>query len=209
MRAFDDLVRQGKVLYIGISDAPAWWIAQANTLAELRGWSKFIGLQIEYSLIERTVERELIPMAKAFQLGLVAWSPLAGGLLSGKYHSGGGTEGRFSVESTKPFRRTGERLDRVVAALQNVSRQTGRSAAQVALAWLRYRDIPVIPIVGARRISQLEDNLASLELELTPEQVSALNEASAIEMGFPHDFYANEMVKTFAYGGLREKILAA
>ena len=88
MRAFDDLVRQGKVLYIGVSDAPAWWIAQANTLAELRGWTRFIGLQIEYSLIERTVERELIPMAKAFNLGLVAWSPLAGGLLSGKYHVG-------------------------------------------------------------------------------------------------------------------------
>ncbi len=85
MRAFDDLVRQGKVLYVGVSDAPAWWIAQANTLAELRGWTSFIGLQIEYSLIERTVERELIPMAKAFKLGLVAWSPLGGGVLSGKY----------------------------------------------------------------------------------------------------------------------------
>src|ERR1700729_4104753 len=94
MRAFDDLVRQGKVLYIGVSDAPAWWIAQANTLAELRGWASFIGLQIEYSLIERTVERELIPMAKAFNLGMVAWSPLAGGLLSGKYHSGNEKDAR-------------------------------------------------------------------------------------------------------------------
>ncbi len=89
MRAFDDLIRQGKVLYIGVSDAPAWWVAQANTLAELRGWTQFIGLQIEYSLIERTVERELIPMAKAFKLGLVAWSPLAGGLLTGLGRGGG------------------------------------------------------------------------------------------------------------------------
>jgi aryl-alcohol dehydrogenase-like predicted oxidoreductase len=209
MRAFDDLVRQGKVLYIGVSDAPAWWIAQANTLAELRGWSKFIGLQIEYSLIERTVERELIPMAKAFQLGLVAWSPLAGGLLSGKYHSGGAAGGRYSADSAKPFLRTGEQPDRVVSALKKISQQVGRSLAQVALAWLRHREIPVIPIVGARRIAQLEDNLASLELELTPAQVSALNEASAIEMGFPHDFYENETVKTFTYGGLRDKILAA
>ncbi len=209
MRAFDDLVSQGKVLYIGVSDAPAWWIAQANTLAELQGWTRFIGLQIEYSLIERTVERELVPMAKAFNLGLVAWSPLAGGLLSGKYHSGGGKDGRFSNEMGKAFQRTGERPDRIVAALQTVSQEVGRSPAQVALAWLRYRDIPVIPIVGARRVSQLPDNLASLELELTSEQVSALDEASAIELGFPHDFYANEMVKTFRYGGLRDRILAA
>jgi len=209
MRAFDDLVGQGKVLYTGISDAPAWWIAQANTLAELRGWSPFIGLQIEYSLVERTVERELIPMAKAFGLGLVAWSPLAGGLLSGKYHSGTAKDARYSSEMAKSFRRTGERADRIVAAVQEVSKQVGRSAAQVALAWLRYRDIPVIPIIGARRISQLQDNLASLELNLTKEQVSALDEASAIELGFPHDFYNKELVKNLAYGGFRDRILAA
>ena len=209
MRAFDDLVRQGKVLYIGVSDAPAWWIAQANTLAELRGWTQFIGLQIEYSLIERTVERELIPMAKAFNLGLVAWSPLAGGLLSGKYHSGSDKDARYTTDMGKSFKRTGERPDRIVEALQKVSQQVGHSPAQVALAWLRYRDIPVIPIIGARRIAQLQDNLASLELTLTPEQLLTLNDASAIEMGFPHDFFENELVKTFAYGGLRDKILAA
>src|ERR1700687_5406479 len=211
MRAFDDLVRQGKVLYIGVSDAPAWWIAQANTLAELRGWTQFIGLQIEYSLIERSVERELIPMAKAFKLGMVAWSPLAGGLLSGKYHASESEakEGRFSAESAKAFRHTGERVDGVVAALKWMSQQVGRPPAQVALAWLRNREMPVIPIVGARRVSQLEDNLASLELELTREQVSELDDASAIEMGFPHDFNENELVQTFRYGGLRDKILAA
>ena len=209
MRAFDDLVSQGKVLYIGVSDAPAWWIAQANTLAELRGWTRFIGLQIEYSLLERTVERELIPMAKAFNLGLVAWSPLAGGLLSGKYHSGTEKDARYTTDMGKSFRRTGEGPDRVVAALKKVSEQVGHSPAQVALAWLRHRDIPVIPIIGARRIPQLQDNLASLELKLTAEQLSALNDASAIEMGFPHDFFAKELVKTFAYGGFRDKILAA
>lgn len=209
MRAFDDLIRQGKILYIGVSDAPAWWIAQANTLAELRGWTRFIGLQIEYSLIERTVERELVPMAKAFNLGLVAWSPLAGGLLSGKYHSGGAKDARYTTEMGKNFQRTGERPDRIVAAVQKVSQQVGRSPAQVALAWLRYRDIAVIPIIGARRITQLQDNLASLELNLTGEQLATLNEASAIELGFPYDFYANEMVKTVAYGGFRDKILAA
>jgi aryl-alcohol dehydrogenase-like predicted oxidoreductase len=96
-----------------------------------------------------------------------------------------------------------------VAALNKVSRELGHSPAQVALAWLRYRDIPVIPIVGARSVAQLQDNLASFELKLTPEQVAALDEASAIEMGFPHDFFENEMVKTLRYGGLRDKILAA
>jgi len=209
MRAFDDLVRQGKVLYIGVSDALAWWIAQANTIADLRGWTKFVGLQIEHSLIERTVERELIPMAKAFRLGLVAWSPLAGGLLSGKYHAGKKSDGRFSDKSMQEFRSTGERPDRIVAALKKVSAETGRSQAQVALAWLRYRDIPVIPIIGARQISQFHDNLASLTLELSEKQVAELNDASGIELGFPHDFYDLEMVKNLVYGGMRDQILAA
>jgi len=209
MRGFDDLVRQGKVLYIGVSDAPAWWIAQANAIAGLRGWTQFIGLQIEYSLVERTVERELIPMAKAFKLGLTAWSPLGGGLLSGKYQSGNKSETRFSNQSMQQFLRKGEQPDRIVAALKKISEATGRSQAQVALAWLRYRDIPVIPILGARRISQLQDNLASLTLDLTPEQVSALNQASAVALGFPHDLYQVEMVKTLVYGGMQDRILEA
>jgi aryl-alcohol dehydrogenase-like predicted oxidoreductase len=209
MRAFDDLVRAGKVLYIGVSDTPAWWVAQANTMAELRGWTQFIGLQIEYSLVERTIERELIPMANSFKLGLVAWSPLAGGLLSGKYHANNANGARYTQETGKEFLRTGERIDRVVGALNKVSEETGRSMAQVALAWLRYRDIPIIPIIGARRISQLQDNLDSLTLELNPEQVSRLNQASAIELGFPHDFYDRELVRNVVYGGMRDQIIAA
>jgi aryl-alcohol dehydrogenase-like predicted oxidoreductase len=109
----------------------------------------------------------------------------------------------------KSMQPTGDRNDRIVAAVKQVSQQVGRSPAQVALAWLRYRDIPAIPIVGARKLSQLHDNLASLELRLTEEQVSALDAASAIELGFPHDFYKHEMVKVIAYGGMRDKILAA
>jgi aryl-alcohol dehydrogenase-like predicted oxidoreductase len=210
MRAFDDLVRQGKVLYVGVSDAPAWWIAQANTMADLRGWTRFVGLQIEYSLIERTIERELVPMAKAFKLGLVAWSPLAGGLLSGKYHSKkGAADGRYSSDMMKQFLSTGERPDRIVTALETVSRQVGRSVAQVALAWLRYREIPVIPIIGARKLDQLRDNLASLDLQFSPEQLASLNQASAIDLGFPHEFYERELVKSLVYGGMRERILAA
>lgn len=207
MRAFDDLVRQGKILYAGVSDAPAWWIAQANTLADLRGWTRFVGLQIEYSLVERTVERELVPMAKSLNLGLVAWSPLGGGVLSGKYHGKEKSEGRYTGEMMQQFLSKGERTDRIVAALKKVSEETGRSMAQAALAWLRYRDIPVIPIVGARKIAQLKDNLESLSLELTPAHLAALNEASSIELGFPHDFYNVDMVKAMIYGGMRDRIL--
>ncbi len=209
MRGLDDLVRQGKVLYVGISDAPAWWVAQANTLARLRGWSPFIGLQIEYSLIERTVERELIPMAKALNVGVVAWSPLSGGILSGKYRANGSSEtGRMNSEMMKGFLPEQQRTERAVAAVKAVADQTGRSLAQVALAWLRYRELPVIPILGARKLSQLQDNLASLDLALSAEQMNTLDEASRIELGFPQSFYAKEMVRTIAYAGLRERILA-
>jgi len=209
MRALDDLVRQGKVLYVGISDAPAWWIAQANTLAHFRGWSPFAGLQIEYSLIERTVERELVPVAKALNLGLTAWSPLAGGVLSGKYHGHGSSEAsRMSSDMMKGFMPEQQRADRIVAAVKKVSDETGRSMAQVALAWLRYRPVPVIPIIGARKLSQLQDNLASFDLALSVEQLKTLNEASHIELGFPHDFYAKEMVRAIVYGGMRDQILA-
>src|SRR5437016_1010223 len=151
MRGLDDIVRQGKILYIGISDAPAWWIAQANTLAHLRGWSAFIGLQIEYSLIERTVERELIPMAKALNLGLLAWSPLAHCVLTGKYHGHGSSEpGRISSDAMKQLLPEQQRTDRIVAAVRTVSDEVGRRMAQVALAWLRYRPVPVIPIIVAK-----------------------------------------------------------
>jgi aryl-alcohol dehydrogenase-like predicted oxidoreductase len=161
MRGLDDLVRQGKVLYVGISDAPAWWIAQANSLAHLRGWSPFIGLQIEYSLIERSVERELVPMAKALNIGVTAWSPLAGGVLTGKYHGNGSSEGgRMTNDMIKQFMPEEQRTERIVAAVRTVSRETSCSMAQVALAWLRTRPVPVILIIGARKLSQLQDNLA-------------------------------------------------
>jgi aryl-alcohol dehydrogenase-like predicted oxidoreductase len=209
MRGLDDLVRQGKVLYVGISDAPAWWITQANTLAQLRGWSPFVGLQLEYSLIERSVERELIPMTKALDLGLTAWSPLARGILTGKYHGHGSSEkGRMNNDMMKAFMPEQQRTDGVVAAVKAVSDQTGRGMAQVALAWLRYRPVPVIPIIGARKLSQLQDNLASFDLSLSMEQVQALDEASQIDLGFPYHLYEKESVRAIAYGGMRDKILA-
>jgi aryl-alcohol dehydrogenase-like predicted oxidoreductase len=209
MRGLDDLVRAGKVLYTGISDAPAWWIAQANTLAHFRGWSPFVGLQIEYSLIERSVERELIPMAKALNIGVTAWSPLAGGVLTGKYHGHGSPEhARMTTDMAKDFMPEPVRSGRIVAAVKTVSDETGRSMAQVALAWLRYRPVPVIPIIGARKLSQLQDNLASFDVTLSGDQLKTLDEASVIELGFPYDIYAKAMPRAICYGGLRDQILA-
>ena len=209
MRGLDDLVRQGKVLYVGISDAPAWWIAQANTLAQLRGWTQFTGLQIEYNLIERTVERELIPMAKALNLGILAWSPLAGGVLSGKYHGEGKADGgRMTNEGVKAFFPEREqRAAPIISAVKSVSEQTGRGMAQVALAWLRHRTAPVIPIIGARKVSQLQDNLASLDLELSAEQLKSLDGPSRIELGFPQGLYQKEMVRATMYGGTWDRLL--
>ena len=210
MRGLDDLVRAGKVLYVGISDAPAWWIAQANTLAHLRGWSPFVGLQIEYSLIERTVERELIPMAKSLNIGVTAWSPLANGVLTGKYHGGqeSSEPGRMNNETMKGFLPERPQTDRIVAAVKSVAGETGASMAQVALAWLRFRPVPVIPILGATKLSQFQDNLASFDLTLSSDQFRTLEEASRIELGFPHEFYERESVRAICYGGMRDRILA-
>jgi aryl-alcohol dehydrogenase-like predicted oxidoreductase len=209
MRGLDDLVRQGKILYAGISDAPAWWIAQANTLAELRGWSRFAGLQIEYSLIQRTVERELVPMAKALDLGVTAWSPLANGVLTGKYHGNGDADaGRMSRQEMREFLPEQGRTERIIAVLKSVAEQTGRSMAQVALAWLRQRPVAVIPIIGARKVSQLQDNLASMDLNLSAEQAKTLDEASSIEPGFPYYLYSAQMTRALMYGGMRDSIIA-
>jgi aryl-alcohol dehydrogenase-like predicted oxidoreductase len=208
MRGFEDLIRSGKVLYAGVSDAPAWWIARANTLAEFRGWGKFVGLQIEYSLIERTVERELLPMAKSLGLTITAWSPLAGGVLSGKYE--GGTQprdGRFSTDMMKSYKAGGDRAEKIVAAVKQVARQVGKSAPQIALAWLLHRDQPIIPIIGTRKMAQLHDNLAALDVKLDRDQLHLLDEVSAIPLGFPHEFYQREMVRNFVYGGMRDKII--
>src|SRR6202790_1674037 len=165
-------------------------------------------LQIEYSLMERTVERELVPMAKALNLGVLAWSPLARGVLTGKYHSEGNAEGgRMTNEGMKDFLLEEQHAAPIISAVKSVSEQTGRSMAQVALAWLRHRTVPVIPIIGARKVSQLQDNLASLDLELSAEQLKSLDGASRIELGFPQSIYEREMVRGVRYGGMRDRLL--
>src|SRR4029450_2519165 len=160
-------------------------------------------------LIERTVERELIPMAKALNLGVTAWSPLSSGVLTGKYHGHGSSEGGgVGSGMVKEFMPEEQRARRIVAAVKAVADELGRSMAEVALAWLRYRPVPVIPIIGARKLSQLKDNLASAEVSLSAKQLKALDEASRVELGFPHEFYTRDLVRGVVYGGMRAKIVA-
>jgi aryl-alcohol dehydrogenase-like predicted oxidoreductase len=204
MRALDDLVRAGKVLYVGVSDAPAWWVARANTLAELRGWTPFAGLQIEYNLVERTVERELLPMAAALGLGVTAWSPLASGLLSGKYSKGAAKEEK-RLDKMPSFKEISGRNLAIADAVVEVAKEAGKSPAQVALNWLRAKS-GVIPIIGARKFSQFEDNLHCLDWALGPEQVAHLDQASHVELGFPTDFLRREGVRNFLHGGTFDRI---
>jgi aryl-alcohol dehydrogenase-like predicted oxidoreductase len=201
MRSLDDQVRLGKVLYVAVSDWPAWEAAQATTLAQLRGWSPFVGLQVEYSLLERTVERELLPMAHALDLGVTAWSPLAGGRLTGKYLSDSDHPEARSGRLATLGRESDERSDAIVREVVAVAEEVGASAPQVALAWLRARPGTTVPIVGTTTEDQLRDNLAAADLRLDPALLERLDRASAIELGFPHDFLRTEpMPKGLVYG---------
>jgi aryl-alcohol dehydrogenase-like predicted oxidoreductase len=195
MRALDDLVRAGKVLYLGVSDMPAWKIAQGSTLAELRGWSSFVALQAQYNLLERTPERDLIPMARDLRLGMLPWSPLAGGALTGK-HAG-------SHDGKRKVLMLDARGERILSTLREVAAACESSPARVALRWLTMRPGVACVVLGARTLQQLEDNLSSLDAHLTPEHSAKLDAASKIELGFPHDFLASDGVKDLILGGTR------
>lgn len=198
MRALDDVVRAGKVLYVGISDAPAWWTAQANTLASLSGWSPLIGIQIQYSLIERTPERELLPMAQALDLGVAAWSPLGAGVLTGKYRTGLVPGSRLDGPWGAAF--LTERNLAIAATVEKIATATGRSAAQVALAWLRQRSGNVlVPVLGTSKLAQLEDLLAATTVTLDAADLAELETASAIPLGFPHDFLNLPRIRQFVH----------
>ena len=185
MRALDDLVTSGKVRYVGFSDTPAWVCAQAQVMAHFRGWSPLIALQIEYSLLERTVEGELIPMAQEHGMGVTPWSPLKGGILSGKYKKGQmPDEGRYGEDSKHLNDKTWAILDE----LEKVAKDRGCSVPQAALAWVRQKPGVHSTIIGARRMSHLEDNMGSLDYELTQAQMKALDDVSQPKLNFPHDF---------------------
>ena len=209
MRAFDDLVRQGKIVYAGVSDMPAWLVSRGNTLAELRGWSPFINLQIEYSLIQRTVERDLLPMARALGIGVTAWSPLAGGQLTGKYKQGlqAAGDSRYTSPMMQGRYSDDARRKAIIDAVEQVANETGRSPAEVAIAWLLSQN--VIPIIGARRLDQFEDNMAAATLTLTAEQLRKLDGVSKVELGFPHDMVNSDFVRSLTTAGLQASIVGA
>lgn len=183
MRGLDDLVRQGKVLYVGVSDTPAWEVSRANTLAELRGWSAFVGLQIRYSLLDRAVERELLPMAKTLDLTVTPWDVLGSGVLAGKYNNNPAEAGRAKLRGFVSERSLG-----IAGEVIKVAQELGRTPAQVALNWVRQGQGVIVPLVGARTLAQLNDNLGCLEFELSAETKQRLDDASKIELGFPHEF---------------------
>lgn len=202
LRALDDAVRQGKILYIGISDTPAWIVSQMNTIADLRGWTQFVGLQIEYSLVQRTVERELLPLSRAFDMAVLAWSPLGAGVLTGKFSEGHPDKTRIKEGSG----RLSERNMKIASEVVSVAKETGASPSQIALAWLRQQNGNIIPIIGGTKESQIVDNLGCLTVTLNEEQLKRLDEVSKIDMGFPYDFLNSKPIQGIIYGGVHHAI---
>ena len=248
MRALDDMIKSGKILYIGISDAPAWIVSQANTLANLKGWTEFASIQIEYNLIERTSERELLPMANALDIGITAWSPLGSGVLTGKYNKSSNkallnnivnkdynqkesttndsktrtissssisdeqNDNRLNVASFSEISNTllKARNLRIAEEVVNIAQEIKRTPSQVALNWIRqskkiFRN-KIIPIIGAKNLVQINDNLACMEFVLSDDQIQRLNEVSKIELGFPHDFLSTDAIRNIIYGGTYSSI---
>lgn len=192
----DAMVRAGKVRHVGLSDVPAWYLARAQTLAEWRGWERIAALQLEYSLVERTIEREHVPAALELGMGICAWSPLASGFLAGKYRRGadGAGEGAGRLATVRGsgnpvFDKFTERNWRILDAVHGVAQALGRSPAEVAIRWVARRPGIATTILGATRVEQLDANLRALDLELPPELEARLEEASRPEPAFPYLFF--------------------
>ena len=207
MRALDDMVSAGKILYVGVSDTPAWIVSQANTLAELRGWTRFAGLQIEYSLIERTVERDLLPMARTFDIAVTPWAVIGGGMLSGKYNKRDkeileSKEARLSEESA----RLSDRNYAIAGEVAGIANEIGCTLPQVAIRWVMQQPGVIIPIIGARTESQINDNLGSLDFELSEDHMQRLDKISKIDLGFPHEFLARDYIRDIVHAGRYSEI---
>jgi aryl-alcohol dehydrogenase-like predicted oxidoreductase len=201
LRGLDDLARAGKILYAGLSDFPAWRVSRAVTLAEWRGTLPIAGVQLEYSLVERTAERELLPMAQALGLGTVAWSPLGGGLLTGKYRRG--EVGRATQLGMLIHQEDSAHKGAVLDALEAVAEETGSNPGRVAIAWVAARG--AVPIIGPKSVAQLEDNLAAAQVQLTEQQLSRLNAAGAPSLGFPHEMLGQPSIRQGLAGGQLER----
>lgn len=202
LRGLDDLIRSGKVLYLGVSDTPAWVVSMSNVMAELRGWTAFAGLQVEYSLLQRTVERDLFPMAQHFGMSVTPWGAIGGGALTGKYLQG--ASGRLAENSARRSTRSNE----IAAKVLEVAARLGVEPAQVAINWTRQQNpgLQVIPLVGARTATQLESTLACLNFTLDAKSMEELDAASAVPKGFPHEFLAGDGVRELVYGGKYQQI---
>jgi aryl-alcohol dehydrogenase-like predicted oxidoreductase len=200
LRALDDEVQAGRILYAGISDTPAWVVARASTLAQWRGWAGFAGLQVPYSLLQRDIERELLPMAEATGLTVAAWSPLAGGVLSGKFNRPGGAGAGTRID---PASLTAQQHE-VAGLVQAVADELGATPSQVAIAWTQHRSPAIHPIVGARQLSQLADNLGAAGLVLPPGALARLDAATTIDLGFPASFIAGTSGWVFGAADLSE-----
>lgn len=212
MRTFDDLVRSGKVRHVGLSDVPAWYASRAQALAEFRGYEPVSALQMEYSLVERSIEHEFIPLGLAHGMGTMVWSPLASGLLSGKYkpsqtgHFGEGRLQTVSGTSNPAFAKLTKRNFAILAELEAVSRDVGRSMAQVALNWVANRPGVASVIVGATKLEQLNDNLAALDFEIPSDLGARLDRAGAPSPAFPYTFFTPGMQAMLAgYHVVRDK----
>jgi aryl-alcohol dehydrogenase-like predicted oxidoreductase len=195
MRGMDDLVRAGKVNYVAISNTPAWQVARMQTIADLRGWSPLIAFQLEYSLVERTVERDMIPMALELGLGVMPWSPLGGGVLTGKYSRADlAGDSHKDIGSRKALAlmigTLSERNLVIADAVREIAAENDKTPAQVALAWTLLNPAVTAPIIGVRTLAQLEDNLGALDVQFTDAQRLRLDEVSAVSPGAPHDLLA-------------------
>jgi aryl-alcohol dehydrogenase-like predicted oxidoreductase len=199
MRGFDDLVRQGKVLYVAFSDSPAWVISRAVTMAEQRGWVRPVGVQIPYSLASRDVEREVLTMARHLDLAILPWGLIGGGVLTGKYNTDSGEPRRYDGAS--------ERARTIAAELGKLAAEIGRSPAQVAINWVRQQPGTVIPILGARTLRQMQDNLACLEFTLTDDQMSQLSALAGFNRGFPDNFLEDDEVHGLIFGSSYDQVM--
>jgi aryl-alcohol dehydrogenase-like predicted oxidoreductase len=194
MRGLDDLVSAGKVLYVGISDTPAWVVSRAQMLAELRGWSRLVAYQGQYNLIQRGIEADVIPMAETLGLSVLPFSLLASGALSGKFNQPNGPETDTRVKQAN------DEQQAAALTLIRIAEEIGRTPSQVAINWVRQRSPAIIPILGTRRLEQLSDNLGVLEFTLTEEQMATLTAVKPLPREYPHSYWNDSIRRNLIYG---------
>ncbi|MFI7133691.1 aldo/keto reductase [Nonomuraea sp. NPDC050153] len=208
LRGIDDLVSSGKILHAGLSNFPAWRVSRAVTLADLKNWAPIAGIQVEYSLVERSADRELLPMAESLGLGATLWSPLGGGLLTGKYRRS--TEGRLTDLKAVIHTESTDQKTAIVDAVLAIGEESGATPAQVSMAWVRERasqaSTSFIPIIGPRDLTQLDTYLDALDLRLTPQQFARLSDVSAVPLGVPHEAIAR--TRDTVQGGDASRVIA-